>query len=56
MAQSRCRASIAKMEFLSSTLPQAVASATEEIMSGVLRNSRGTKVYITQGFIATTKQ
>eukprot|EP00088_Acartia_fossae_P003104 TRINITY_DN11289_c0_g1_i1.p1 TRINITY_DN11289_c0_g1~~TRINITY_DN11289_c0_g1_i1.p1 ORF type:complete len:782 (+),score=224.45 TRINITY_DN11289_c0_g1_i1:47-2392(+) len=46
MAQSRCAASIAKMEFLTSTLPQAVASAKEEILSGVLRNSRGTKVYV----------
>jgi len=46
MAQSRCTASIAKMEFLSSTLPPSVATAKEEILSGVLRNSRGTKVYV----------
>jgi len=46
MAQSRCKASIAKMEFLTSTLPMAVATASEEILSGVLRNSRGTKVYV----------
>ena len=44
MAEMRCTGSISKMEFLTSTLPAAVASAKEEILSGVLRNSRGTKV------------
>ena len=44
MAESRCASSISKMEFLSSTLPTAVATAKEEIISGYLRNSRGTKV------------
>jgi len=46
MAEMRCTGSISKMEFLTSTLPAAVASAKEEILSGVLRNSRGTKVYV----------
>eukprot|EP00092_Neocalanus_flemingeri_P040148 GFUD01043732.1.p1 GENE.GFUD01043732.1~~GFUD01043732.1.p1 ORF type:complete len:829 (-),score=244.19 GFUD01043732.1:674-3160(-) len=46
MAQAKCAASISTMEFLSSTPPQCVALASEEIMSGSLRNSRGTKVMV----------
>jgi len=46
MAQARCTASISSMEFLSSCPPECVAEATEEIMSGSLRNSRGTKVTV----------
>jgi hypothetical protein len=46
MAEAKCASSIARMEFLSSTLPHAISTAKEEILSGVLRNSRGTKVYV----------
>jgi len=46
MAQAKCASSISTMEFLSSTPPQCVALASEEIMSGSLRNSRGTKVTV----------
>jgi len=46
MAEVKCSSSISKMEFLSSTVPAAISSAREEILSGVLRNSRGTKVYV----------
>jgi len=46
MAQAKCAASISTMEFLSSTPPQCVAEAREEIMSGSLRNARGTKVMV----------
>jgi len=46
MAKAKCAASISTMEFLSSTPPQCVANASEEIMSGSLRNSRGTKVMV----------
>jgi len=46
MAEAKCAASISSMEFLSSTPPQCVALAKEEIMSGSLRNSRGTKVMV----------
>ena len=46
MAKAKCAASISTMEFLSSTPPQCVVNASEEIMSGSLRNSRGTKVTV----------
>jgi len=46
MAKAKCAASISAMEFLSSSPPQCVAIASEEIMSGSLRNSRGTKVMV----------
>ena len=46
MAEAKCTSSISRMEFLSSTLPTAISCAKEEILSGVLRNSRGTKVYV----------
>ena len=42
MAEAKCRASIALMEFLDEDVPEAVAAAQEEILEGSLRNSRGT--------------
>jgi len=46
MAEAKCRASIALMEFLDEDVPEAVAAAQEEILEGSLRNSRGTKVSV----------
>ena len=46
MEEAKCASSISSMEFLSSTLPQCVALASEEIMSGSLRNSRRAKVMV----------
>jgi len=46
MAQAKCVASISAMEFLSSSPPHCVSIATEEILSGSLRNARGTKVMV----------
>ena len=46
MAQAKCASSISTMEFLSSTPLQFTALACEEILSGSLRNSRGTKVTV----------
>lgn len=46
MAEARCNTSISKMEFLSASVPPAIGTAREEIMSGSLRNSRGTKVTV----------
>ena len=46
MVEAKCASSISSMEFLSSTLPQCVALASEEIMSGSLRNSMGAKVMV----------
>jgi len=46
MAESRCAASVSNMEFLSSVPPDCVRRAREEVMSGVLRNTRGTKVSV----------
>ena len=42
MAEAKCKASIANMEFLDEEVPEAVAAAGEEILEGSLRNSRGT--------------
>ena len=46
MAQAKCSKSISGMEFMSATPPACVQEAKEEIMSGVLRNGRGTKVLV----------
>lgn len=46
MAKAKCVTSISTMEFLSSSPPVCVSMASEEIMSGSLRNSRGTKVMV----------
>ena len=42
MAEAKCRASVANMEFLDEEVPEAVTAAREEILAGMLRNSRGT--------------
>ena len=42
----RCAMSVSAMEFMSSVPPACVVEAREEVMSGVLRNSRGTKVSV----------
>lgn len=46
MAGARCAISVSSMEFMTSEPPACVAAAREEILSGVLRNSRGTKVSV----------
>ena len=46
MAFAKCSRSIKNMEFMTPDPPECVAEAKEEIMSGVLRNGRGTKVII----------
>jgi len=46
MAESKCAVSISNMEFLSSVPPDCVRRAREEVLSGVLRNMRGTKVSV----------
>jgi len=46
MAQAKCSKSISTMEFMSATPPDCVIDATEEVMAGVLRNGRGTKVLV----------
>ena len=46
MAEAKCRKSISTMEFMTAELPDCVSSAREEIMTGVLRNNRGTKVEV----------
>ena len=46
MAEAKCRKSISTMEFMTAEPPDCVSSAKEEIMSGVLRNARGTKVLV----------
>ena len=42
MAEAKCRASVANMEFLDEEIPEVVTAAREEILSGMLRTSRGT--------------
>merc|ERR1719209_1692269 len=46
MAGARCAISVSNMEFMTSEPPACVAAAREEILSGVLRNSRGTKLSV----------
>jgi len=46
MAEAKCRASVANMEFLDEEIPEVVTAAREEILAGMLRNSRGTKVSV----------
>jgi len=46
MAEAKCARSISTMEFISATPPECVAEARQEVMSGVLRNGRGTKVLV----------
>ena len=46
MAEAKCKKSISTMEFMTAEPPDCVAEAREEIMSGVLRNARGTKVLV----------
>jgi len=46
MAEAKCRKSISTMEFMTAVPPECVSNAREEIMSGVLRNARGTKVLV----------
>jgi hypothetical protein len=46
MAGARCALSVSGMEFMSASPPACVVAAREELLSGVLRNSRGTKVSV----------
>jgi len=46
MAEAKCKKSISSMEFMTAVPPDCVSRAREEIMSGVLRNGRGTKVQV----------
>ena len=46
MARAKCEAAVLSMEFLTTSPPACVAAAQEEILSGLLRNSRGTKVQV----------
>ena len=46
MAGARCAISISNMEFMTNEPPSCVAAAKEEVLSGVLRNSRGTKLSV----------
>ena len=46
MAKAKCMRSISSMEFMSPSPPECVLSASEEVMCGVLRNGRGTKVVV----------
>merc|ERR1719447_1389954 len=46
MAGARCAISISNMEFMTNEPPACVAAAKEEVLSGMLRNSRGTKLSV----------
>jgi len=46
MAKAKCMKSISSMEFMTPSPPECVLTASEEVMCGVLRNGRGTKVVV----------